>query len=114
MCVLVAMCVHCTCIGGGIPEETEMETESSGPSESVIKSGTSEASKSGAPQSEDPEMQDLMQNKEFLQSVLSSLPGVNPEEALQNLQEMTEAIEEEEEEEAEGKEKKEGDANKVS
>ena len=60
-------------------------------------------------------MQDLMQNKEFLQSVLSSLPGVNPEEALQNLQEMTEAIEEEEEEEeAEGKEKKEGDANKVS
>ena len=108
------MCVHCTCIGGGIPEETEMETESSGPSESVIKSGTSETSKSGAPQSEDPEMQDLMQNKEFLQSVLSSLPGVNPEEALQNLQEMTEAIEEEEEEEAEGKEKKEGDANKVS
>lgn len=32
-----------------------------------------------------------MQNKDFLQSVLSTLPGVNPEQALLNLQEMTEA-----------------------
>ena len=32
-----------------------------------------------------------MQNKDFLQSVLSTLPGVNPEQALLNLKEMTEA-----------------------
>ena len=37
------------------------------------------------------EMEELMQNKEFLQSVLSTLPGVNPEQALLNLREMTEA-----------------------
>ena len=37
------------------------------------------------------EMEELMQNKEFLESVLSTLPGVNPEQALQNLREMTEA-----------------------
>ena len=37
------------------------------------------------------EMEALMQNKDFLQSVLSTLPGVNPEQALQNLREMTEA-----------------------
>ena len=43
----------------------------------------------------DEEMQALMQNKDFLQSVLSNLPGVNPEEVLQNLQDMTEAVEEE-------------------
>ena len=30
-----------------------------------------------------------MQNPEFLHSVLSSLPGVNPEEALHNLEQMT-------------------------
>ena len=36
-------------------------------------------------------MEELMQNKEFLESVLSTLPGVNPEQALQNLREMTEA-----------------------
>ena len=41
---------------------------------------------------------ELMQNKEFLQSVLSTLPGVNPEEALQNLEEMTQEEEEKEEE----------------
>ena len=39
----------------------------------------------------DPEMEELMQNKDFLQSVLSTLPGVNPEQALLNLKEMTEA-----------------------
>ena len=38
---------------------------------------------------EEAELQELMQNKEFLQSVLGSLPGVNPEEAMQNLQELT-------------------------
>ena len=32
-----------------------------------------------------------MQNKDFLESVLSTLPGVNPEQALLNLREMTEA-----------------------
>ena len=48
---------------------------------------------------------DLMQNKEFLQSVLSNLPGVNPEEALQNLEEMSQAAQEQEQEEREGQEK---------
>ena len=38
------------------------------------------------------EMEELMQNKDFLQSVLRDLPGVNPEQALLNLQEMTEAV----------------------
>ena len=80
-------------------EETEMETESSGPSGSAPKSGTGDASKSEVAQSEDADMQDLMQNKEFLQSVLSSLPGVNPEEAMQNLQEMSEVTDEQTEEE---------------
>ena len=42
----------------------------------------------------DKESDDILQNAEFLHSVLSSLPGVNPEEALQNLKEMTEAVEE--------------------
>ena len=36
-------------------------------------------------------MEELIQNKEFLESVLSTLPGVNPEQALRNLREMTEA-----------------------
>ena len=44
---------------------------------------------------------ELMQNKEFLQSVLSTLPGVNPEEALQNLEQMTQEEEEEEEKDKE-------------
>ena len=38
----------------------------------------------------DDDMNELMQNRDFLRSVLSSLPGVNPEEALQNLEEMAE------------------------
>lgn len=37
------------------------------------------------------EIEELMQNKDFLESVLSTLPGVNPEQALLNLREMTEA-----------------------
>ena len=37
---------------------------------------------------DDEGMDDLMQNPEFLHSVLSNLPGVNPEEALQNLEQM--------------------------
>ena len=36
---------------------------------------------------------EMLQNPEFLHSVLSSLPGVNPEEALQNLEEMTKVVE---------------------
>ncbi|XP_064382965.1 26S proteasome non-ATPase regulatory subunit 4-like [Halichondria panicea] len=40
-------------------------------------------------QADDPDDEDLMQNPEFLHSVLSSLPGVNPEEALHNLEQMT-------------------------
>lgn len=43
----------------------------------------------------DDDMSELMSNREFLRSVLSSLPGVNPEEALQNLEDMTEQQEEE-------------------
>lgn len=39
---------------------------------------------------DDDDMSELMSNRDFLRSVLSSLPGVNPEEALQNLEEMTE------------------------
>ena len=51
---------------------------------------------------EDEEEAELMQNKEFLQSVLSTLPGVNPEEALQNLEEMTQEEEDKEEEDKVG------------
>lgn len=57
-----------------------------------------------------------MQNKDFLESVLSTLPGVNPEQALLNLREMTEAAtssaaqtqegEDEEEKMEEGEEEK--------
>ena len=39
---------------------------------------------------DDDDMNELMSNRDFIRSVLSSLPGVNPEEALQNLEEMTE------------------------
>lgn len=54
---------------------------------------------------DDEEMQELMGNREYLESVLSSLPGVNPEEALHNLEEMRLAAQQEEEEE-EGADKK--------
>ena len=37
---------------------------------------------------DDEGMDELIQNPEFLHSVLSNLPGVNPEEALQNLEQM--------------------------
>ena len=40
---------------------------------------------------DDDDMQELMGNREYLESVLSSLPGVNPEEALHNLEEMRQA-----------------------
>ena len=43
--------------------------------------------------SDDKEMEAMLQNPEFLHSVLSSLPGVNPEEALQNLEEMSKVVE---------------------
>ncbi len=46
----------------------------------------------------DQEMEEMLQNPEFLHSVLSSLPGVNPEEALENLKEMTKAVENEKDE----------------
>lgn len=55
---------------------------------------------------EEADMQNLMANKEFLESVLSSLPGVNPEEALQNLREMTGETDEENKEEKEEEKKK--------
>lgn len=41
---------------------------------------------------EDTEMEDLMQNKEYLQNVLRTLPGVNPEEALHNLEQMSQSV----------------------
>jgi hypothetical protein len=43
---------------------------------------------------DDAEMQELIKNKEFLESVLSSLPGVNAEEAMQNYQEITKSNDE--------------------
>ncbi len=39
---------------------------------------------------EEEDMDKLMQDPDYLRSVLSGLPGVNPEEALQNLEQMTE------------------------
>ena len=51
---------------------------------------------------DDADMEELMQNREFLESVLSTLPGVNPEEALQNLQQMAQAQQEQRGEEGEG------------
>ena len=50
---------------------------------------------------DDDEMQQLMGNREYLESVLSSLPGVNPEEALHNLEEMRQAAQQQEEEKTE-------------
>ncbi len=47
--------------------------------------------------SDDKEMEAMLQNPEFLHSVLSSLPGVNPEEALQNLEEMSKVVEDQKE-----------------
>lgn len=47
-------------------------------------------------------MEELMQNREFLESVLSTLPGVNPEEALQNLQQMAQAQQDQQGEGEEG------------
>ena len=52
-------------------------------------------------------MEELMQNKEFLESVLSTLPGVNPEQALQNLREMTGATVQPQQQEREGKDEEE-------
>ena len=60
------------------------------------------------------EMKELMKNKEFLQSVLSTLPGVNPEQALLNLQEMTEASAHEEGEQGDDKMEEEKSENKAS
>jgi hypothetical protein len=51
------------------------------------KEPTSEQMEGGG---EEDDMNELMSNRDFLRSVLSSLPGVNPEEALHNLEEMTE------------------------
>lgn len=47
-------------------------------------------------QLDDDDMQELMGNREYLESVLSSLPGVNPEEALHNLEEMRQAAQQQE------------------
>ena len=66
---------------GGESQEEVMETDAGGSGDG--------GSGDGGGGEEEAEMQELMQNKEFLQSVLGSLPGVNPEEAMQNLQELT-------------------------
>lgn len=50
---------------------------------------------------DDEEMQELMGNREYLESVLSSLPGVNPEEALQNLEQMRQAVQQQGDQEKE-------------
>ena len=42
---------------------------------------------------------ELAQDREFLQSVLSTLPGVDPSKALQDLEQMVQEMEEENEEE---------------
>ena len=47
---------------------------------------------------EDTTMEDLMQNKEYLQNVLRTLPGVNPEEALHNLEQMSQTAQEQKDE----------------
>ncbi len=39
---------------------------------------------------DDDGVEDIMQNPDFIRSVLSSLPGVNTEEAIQNLEQMEE------------------------
>ena len=44
---------------------------------------------------EEEDMEVLMQNPDFIRSVLSNLPGVNPEEAMQNLEQMDKATKEE-------------------
>jgi 26S proteasome regulatory subunit N10 len=68
--------------------EQAMETDGVGKEEKATE--TTEGTE-GTEDAIDPEMEELMQNKDFLQSVLSTLPGVNPEQALLNLKEMTEA-----------------------
>lgn len=73
--------------GGGDSQEAVMETDSGGRGDGD--GGGSGDGDGGDGGGEEAEMQELMQNKEFLQSVLGSLPGVNPEEAMQNLQELT-------------------------
>lgn len=49
----------------------------------------------GGEEDDDIEMEELMQDRDFLESVLSTLPGVNPEEALQNIEQMTQPTTEE-------------------
>ena len=79
-------------VGGGGGTETSGTTEDKG-------AGSAAAEQ---PEGSEDDMSELMSNRDFLRSVLSSLPGVNPEEALQNLEEMTEQQEEEEVRELKG------------
>lgn len=65
---------------GAEPEQEEQQPKTE---------GTEETEETNDPQGA--EIEELMQNKDFLESVLSTLPGVNPEQALLNLREMTEA-----------------------
>ncbi|KAL5471005.1 hypothetical protein EMCRGX_G029076 [Ephydatia muelleri] len=73
----LAMAMQLSMQGAGFNDA--METEASGKVE-------------GASEEEDTEMEDLMQNKEYLQNVLRTLPGVNPEEALHNLEQMSQSV----------------------
>lgn len=72
-----------------------MEIDTTDPSKLPGSEGGGEASGEG-------ETEGMLQNEEFLHSVLSSLPGVNPEEAMQNLKEMTDAIEDQKSKDNEG------------
>ena len=58
---------------------------------------------------EDTDMAELMQNRDFLESVLSTLPGVNPEEALLNLEQMSQASQEQQAKEKDEKEDRDKD-----
>ena len=49
-----------------------------------------DAEPTGEGDGDDDDMNELMHNRDFLHSVLSSLPGVNPEEVLQNVEEIAE------------------------
>ena len=59
-----------------------------GEGSAVTASGEQGGEGTGGGGGDDDEMSELMSNRDFLRSVLSTLPGVNPEEALQNLEEM--------------------------
>lgn len=98
VCYSVIICLLPPCFIGCVAScsTTSQDVGGGGGTETTAEDKGSSAEQ--AEGSED-DMSELMSNRDFLRSVLSSLPGVNPEEALQNLEEMTEQQEEGEEEE---------------